>query len=97
MKWLLAILLLVFVGLQCRLWIGEGSIAALSALNAKIDRQRAANQQLRERNGLLAAEVEALRRGTDAIEERAREDLGMIKEGETFFMVIEPGSNDLAR
>ncbi len=89
MKPLLIALILIFVYLQCRLWIGDGSMAALVRLEDNIERQSAENARLQERNQLLAAEVLALRNSEDAIEERARKDLGMIKKGETFFMVLQ--------
>lgn len=92
MKLLLAALFFIFVYLQYRLWIGEGSIANLVQLQAEIATQSAENARLQERNRLLSAEVLALRTDKDAIEERARTDLGMIKKGETFFMVLQPNA-----
>lgn len=89
MKWLALILTLVLIGLQYRLWISDGSLADVVRLNQKIDKQSADNQRLKERNQLLAAEVDALKNGLEAIEERARTDMGMIKKGETFYMVID--------
>lgn len=78
--------------LQYRLWVGEGSVAELSSLDTKLEAQQARNQQLSERNAKLSAEVDALKNGMDEIEARAREDLGMIKPGETFFMIVDdPG------
>lgn len=89
MKWLAIVLTLVLLGLQYRLWIGDGSLADVARLNHKIEKQQAENERLQERNGVLAAEVKALKNGLDAIEERARTDMGMIKKGETFYMVVE--------
>jgi cell division protein FtsB len=89
MKWLVLILTLMLIGLQYRLWISDGSLADMARLQQKIDTQQAENQRLQERNRILAAEVKALRNGSAAIEERARTDLGMIKKGETFYMVLE--------
>jgi cell division protein FtsB len=93
MKWLMSILILLFVGLQYRLWIGEGSLAQRVELERKIQHYQEENDGLRERNRILALEVGALKSGLDAIEERAREQMGMIKEGETFFMIVDPESN----
>ncbi|MCR6651552.1 MAG: cell division protein FtsB [Cellvibrionaceae bacterium] len=93
MKPILTAFFLIFVYLQYRLWIGDGSIAALVQLQDEIEKQSAENAHLQERNRLLAAEVFALKNDADAIEERARTDLGMIKKGETFFMVLQPASN----
>ncbi len=82
-------LLLLFAALQYRLWVGENSLAHIHRLKQDIVEQQRANQRLKDRNNVLAAEVLVLKSGLDAVEERAREDLGMIKENETFFMVIE--------
>lgn len=89
MKWLIGILAVVLVVLQYRLWVGEGSIAEVTDLQHRIKRQRAEITQLQERNNLLALEVQELKSGMEIIEERARSEMGMIKEGETFYMVVE--------
>ena len=90
MRWLIAILIILLAGLQYRLWIGEGSLAHQAALERQIQQQQAENNRLRERNAVLAREVDDLKSGLEAIEERAREQMGMIKEGETFFMIVKP-------
>jgi len=90
MKFLAAGLLLLFVLLQYRLWLGEGGMREVTQLRGEISAQREENRQLRERNRTLAAEVQDLKKGTTAIEERARTDLGMIGQGETFYHVVEP-------
>jgi len=82
-------LLLLFAALQYRLWVGENSLAHIHRLKQDIVEQQRSNQRLKDRNNVLAAEVLVLKSGLEAVEERAREDLGMIKENETFFMVIE--------
>lgn len=94
MKWLAIILVVALLALQYRLWMGEGSIASVVSLNREIAKQKEENARLRERNRLLAAEVDALKQGKDAIEERARNDMGMIKEGETFFMIVDETDKD---
>lgn len=93
MKWLIAVLVALLIGLQYRLWIGEGSLAHNVALQKEIDRQKAENTRLIERNKLLEAEVAALKNGYDVIEEKARNDLGMIREDETLFMIVEDDKN----
>lgn len=93
MKWLILTLSVLFLGLQYRLWVGEGSLAEVVRLGDEIAVQTQENDRLRERNRILAAEVDGLKSGLDAVEERAREDLGMIKPGETFFMVVEPSEH----
>ncbi len=89
MKWLIAALLVLLTGLQYRLWVGEGSLAHIAELEHKIVLQRADNDRLREQNRVLDVEVKELKTGLDGVEERARKELGMIKEGETFYMVVE--------
>lgn len=84
-----AFLVLLFVVLQYRLWVGDGSLAEVQRLRESIAQQQGENGQLRERNAALDAEVRDLKQGLIAVEERARAELGMIKEGETFFQIIE--------
>ena len=88
MKWIVVIMLVFLVGLQYRLWVGEGSLAEKSRLAREIALQESENVALRERNRQLAVEVLELKTGLDGIEERARYDLGMVKKGETFFMIV---------
>jgi cell division protein FtsB len=88
---LVALVLLVVLGLlQYRLWEGDGGIHEVWRLKQEIEAQRSENARLAERNQALEAEVRDLKRGLAAVEEHARSDLGMIKEGETFFQLIEP-------
>lgn len=89
MKWILAFLVTILIALQFRLWVGEGSWADVTRLEREVRDQERTNEQLQRRNRALAIEVDALKDGLDSVEERAREDLGMIKEGETFYMIIE--------
>lgn len=84
------ILFVMLVVLQYRLWVGEGSLAELHLLKQDIERQKNELRQMRRRNQALQAEVEDLKKGLEAIEERARNDLGMIREGEIFYQIIEP-------
>lgn len=90
---LLALLLLVLIAaLQYRLWHGEGSWTSEQALVQQVAEQKAENAKLRQRNAALIAEVEDLKHGEAAVEERARSEMGMIKPGETFYRVVEPAS-----
>ena len=89
MKKLVILLLLLLVYFQYKLWFGEGSLQDVWELHQEVEFQRQENIDLRERNAALEAEVKDLQQGLDAIEEHAREDLGMVKEGETFYQVVE--------
>ena len=85
------LLLLVLLGwLQYRLWFGNGGQREVAQLEAQVTRQARDNAGLQQRNDALAAEVEDLKSGEAAVEERARNELGMIKPGETFYRVVEP-------
>ncbi len=75
--------------LQYRLWLGDGSIRQVNEYQQKVDRLKQQVNEKKERNEALYAEVEDLRKGDEAVEERARHELGMIKEDETFIQVIE--------
>lgn len=95
MRWLLAGLLLILLGLQYRLWIAEGSLAERHRLEQQIAEQAQINHQLQERNAALEREVLDLQSGNKGLEQRAREQLGLIREGETFYQFVdrpEPGS-----
>jgi cell division protein FtsB len=88
MKKLIAILLLVLVGLQYKLWFGDGSLSEVVQLAHELEIQKAKLQELEDRNRILEAQVLDLQNGLDAFEEKARNDLGMIKRGETFIQLI---------
>jgi cell division protein FtsB len=89
LRLLAAVLLLLVVGLQAKLWLGAGGLHEVDQLRRTVDQQQAENAELRQRNESLAAEVEDLKTGTAAVEERARSELGMIKPGEVFYRVVE--------
>ena len=88
--WPIAILLLLLVGLQAKLWWGEGGVAGVEALERQVAAQRQENARLQQRNDALSAEVEDLKSGEAAVEDRARSELGMVKPGEVFYRVVEP-------
>ncbi len=88
--WAIAVLLLALAGLQYKLWWGEGGLGEVEALEQRVSTQRQENARLQHRNDALSAEVEDLKSGEAAIEDRARSELGMIKPGETFYRVVEP-------
>ncbi|MCB1857019.1 MAG: cell division protein FtsB [Gammaproteobacteria bacterium] len=90
MRILIGILVVMLLTLQYRLWVGEGSMAEVYSLKREIEQQKQVLVRLRQRNDALQAEVADLKEGLDAIEERARSELGMIREDEVFYQVVEP-------
>ncbi len=90
MRVVIVILLLVTLYLQCLLWFGRGGIHDVERLKEAVAEQRNEIAQLEERNRALAAEVMDLKQGLEAIEERARSEMGMIKQGEVFFRLMDP-------
>lgn len=88
MKILISVLVLVFIGLQYKLWFGDGSLSEVVQLSRELETQKARLAELEERNRILEAQVLDLQNGLDAFEEKARNDLGMIKQGETFIQLI---------
>lgn len=92
--WLYALLLLAFAGLQAKLWWGDGGLREARLLEVRVEDQRRENARLQQRNDALSAEVEDLKSGEAAVEDRARSELGMIKPGETFYRVVEPTAPD---
>jgi cell division protein FtsB len=93
----LALTLAVLIALiQYPLWLGKGSWLRVWEVDRQIRAQREINRQLQARNGALDAEVRDLKVGLDAVEERARSELGMVKQNEIFFQIPEPGPADTA-
>ncbi|MBK51603.1 MAG: cell division protein FtsB [Gammaproteobacteria bacterium] len=89
MKVLLGTLGISVLALQYPLWMGDGSVRALNLLEKKLDEQHRVNADLQARNRLLEIEVLDLKTGVEAVEERARSELGMIGSDETFVLIIE--------
>ncbi len=89
--WRVTVVLLVFLiaALQLKYWAGSGGVREVEALRVLVEAQARENATLEQRNAALQAEVEDLREGNAALEERARTELGLIRPGETFFRVIE--------
>lgn len=88
MKYIFITLLVLFLVLQYELWFSEGGIRSAMQIKQSIMRQQQLNQQLQTRNRSLIADIIQLKSGQQAIEERARNDLGMIKKGETFYRIV---------
>jgi len=87
MRFLMVVLAVVLVLLQARLWLSNGGLREVWHLEAEVVRRSEDNARLAARNSALEAEVRDLRQGTAAAEERARTELGMIHEGETFYQI----------
>jgi cell division protein FtsB len=90
MRVLFAILLIMLILLQLKMWFGEGGFRDVRRLEQRVEEQAEENEALAQRNRQLQAEVEDLREGLGAVEERARSELGLIKENEEFYQVV-PG------
>lgn len=90
---LLALALLILVlAIQYPLWLGKGGLLRVWDMERQIDAQRETNSRLQTRNSAMDAEVKDLKQGLEAIEERARNELGMIRNDEVFFQLIEGGA-----
>ncbi|MEW6992148.1 cell division protein FtsB [Colwelliaceae bacterium 6441] len=96
MRIITVVLLILLVSLQHRLWLGKNSVPDYLSLEEEVARQKKNNEKLHQRNKLFYADTDDLKSGVEAIEERARNELGMIKDGETFFRII-PNKNKLKK
>jgi cell division protein FtsB len=94
MRTLILVLFAMLLWLQYRMWIGPGSFAEVQSLAQKVALQEQDVKRLVERNTVLEAEVIDLKKNGEALEERARLDLGMIRQGEIFYQAIEPTPAD---
>jgi cell division protein FtsB len=97
MRWVTLLLLGLLAAVQYPLWFGKGGWLRVSELKRQVDLEKASNERLETRNNALEAEVRDLKIGHEAIEERARSELGMIKQNEVFFQVLESEGRELAR
>jgi len=89
LRWVALILILILVGLQLKLWSGAGSMRDVDSLRIAVKKQTDENDHLTQRNQALGADVQDLKHGDQAVEARARTELGLIKPGETFYQVVE--------
>ncbi len=97
MKWLSFILLLLIAGMQHPLWVGKASWVKVMQVEQELAAARDNNALLQNRNNKLEAEVSDLKQGFEAIEEHARSDLGMIKEGEILFQIVRNTQSNLSQ
>ncbi len=94
MRFVPLVLVALLVGIQYPLWLGKGGWMKVREAEQQLALQNRANAELIARNAKLQAEVNDLKEGAGAVEERARYELGMIKEGEVFVQVLEPPSTN---
>jgi cell division protein FtsB len=90
MKWVTVILITLLGLLQYRLWFGKNSVPDYLVMEQEVAEQSQQNANLTQRNSLLKADIRDLKIGLDAVEERARNELGLIKKGETFYRILPP-------
>jgi len=94
LRWVALILLALLLALGVKLWAGEWGFREIARLQAQIAEQKTENAKLKQRNDQLQADVDDLRRGKDAVEERARSELGLIKPDEIFYQVVDPAPGE---
>ena len=88
-RFFILILIAFFLMIQFDIWVKDDGLIRVKELQLMIDSQSEENQRLKLRNKQLEREIEELKSGTESIEEKARTDLGMIKEGEEFYLIVE--------
>ncbi len=94
LKLVLAGLAILLLMLQYRLWFASGNILETRKLQGKLQQQISVNEEQQLRNDSLRAEISALKSDPGEVESRARKELGMVKQGETFFMLVEPPAGE---
>ena len=97
MRLILIVLTALLVMIQYPLWLGKGGWLRVWDLSRQLDTALEKEQEMRQRNEKLASEVQDLKEGTGAVEERARYELGMVKEGEIFVQVLDGGTKASAQ
>jgi cell division protein FtsB len=90
LRYVALLLLILLLALEVKLWTGDWSMREVWRLRQRVAEQKQENLKLKQRNEALSAEVQDLKNGSEAIEERARSELGLVKPGETFYQVVEP-------
>lgn len=96
MRWLLIVCIGLLLLLQYRLWFADGSLAERQRLEKQVQEQTRVNDDLRQRNAVLEREVVELQTGNAGVEQRAREQLGLIREGETYYHLEQDGAESPA-
>jgi cell division protein FtsB len=90
MRWFIAVLAVLVLVLQYRIWIARDGAREVLSLRESVKAQQMENQRLQQRNRQLAAEVRDLKQGFGALEERARSELGLVSRNETYYQVVPP-------
>jgi cell division protein FtsB len=90
LRWIALALIVILIGLQLKLWSGNGSMREVDALRVSVKKQTDDNARLLQRNQAVGADVLDLKHGDQAVEARARTELGLIKPGEVFYQVVDP-------
>jgi cell division protein FtsB len=93
LRYVALLLLILLLALEVKLWTGDWSMREVWRLRQRVAEQKQENLKLKQRNEALSAEVQDLKNGNEAIEERARSELGLVKPGETFYQVVEPAAD----
>ena len=93
MRFFAVVSVVVCLALQYKYWFGKSGYFEVRILADQVEQQVRLNDQIRERNRVLRAEVDGFRDGLEAVEAHARSDLGMVAEGETFYLVVEPAND----
>ena len=88
MRLFMLVLIFLLLLLQYHLWFGKNGLQDKYALIKEVEIIEASNAELAQRNQMMFSEIEDLKRGLEAVEERARNELGLVKEGETFFRIV---------
>ena len=88
MKTIIAVLIILLLVLQYKLWFGKGSVPDIKNNEQQIALKQQENQQLQKRNNAMASEIKELKQGKTAAQERARHDLGMVKKDETYYQFV---------
>ncbi len=88
MRLLMLVFIFLLALLQYHLWFGKNGLQENHVLHKEVELAIAGNEELKQRNQLMFSEIYDLKQGSDAIEERARNELGLVKEGETFFRIV---------
>ena len=89
LRWIALVLIMILIGLQLKLWSGNGGMREVNALRVSVKKQADDNAKLQQRNQAVGADVLDLKHGDQAVEARARTELGLIKPGEIFYQVVE--------